>query len=329
MTIALVTGVSGQDGFYLAQRLLAEGLRVVGVDRNPASGHGVGMPEGLQIEAGDLTDSARMNAILDSVQPDVVFNLAGLSSVARSWEDPHLAAEVSGLAAVMLMQHCYELQERLGKPVRFVQASSAEIFGQPAQTPQTEDTPIAPINPYGAAKAFAHLSARVYRGRGLHCSSLILYNHESPLRPTTFVTRKITQGVAAIAAGQQSELRLGNLDAVRDWGWAPDVVDAMVRAAQSPTADDYVIATGTGHTVREFVEAAFAAAGIRDWEQHVTIDPAFFRPVDATETIGDASKALRQLGWHPTVTFDEIVTAMVRHDLDLLGVEDSTVGDRT
>ena len=199
--------------------------------------------------------------------------------------------------------------------VRLVQASSAEIFGEAAHAPQTEDTAVTPVNPYGAAKAFAHLSARVFRQRDLHVSSAILYNHESPRRHPRFVTRKITSTAAAIARGDADELVLGNLDARRDWGWAPDYVDAMVRAARADEPGDYVVATGTAHSVRDFVGAAFAAAGIDDWERFVRQDAAFFRPADPTELVGDASRARAQLGWAPTVEFDEIVSRMVAADL--------------
>lgn len=309
---ALVTGVGGQDGRFLARRLAEEGVEVHGVDRTRD-------PERLGPEitchTGDLADHEQMARLLDDVVPDVVYNLGGISSVAYSWSEPRRTAEVSGMAAVSLMGQCLALQERTGQQVRFVQAASAEIFGQPATSPQDEQTPIGPVNPYGAAKAFAHMSARVYRSRDLHCSSLILYNHESPERPDTFVTRKITQGAASIALGAPGPLRLGNLDARRDWGWAPDFVDAMVRAAGADEADDYVIATGVSHSVREFVAAAFTAAGIEAWEQHVEIDPQFFRPADATELVGDATKARERLGWQPTVPFEQIVARMVEADI--------------
>jgi GDPmannose 4,6-dehydratase len=190
------------------------------------------------------------------------------------------------------------------------------MFGEAESAPQDESTPIRPINPYGASKALAHLSAGVYRARGLHASSLILYNHESPLRPPSFVTRKITQGAVAIAKGQASELRLGNLDARRDWGWAPDYVAAMVLAATHPEPGDYVIGTGAAHSVRDFVAAAFTAAGVSDWDQYVVQDPAFYRPVDPTMALANPAKAQRDLGWQPTVGFDEIVARMVAVDLN-------------
>ena len=211
--------------------------------------------------------------------------------MARSWSEPDLTARVNGLAAVALMESAAQVQAKTGRQVRFVQASSAEIFGDPATSPQDENTPIRPVNPYGAAKAYAHLMVEVHRRRDLHAVSAILYNHESPRRPTSFVTRKITSTVAAIARGRAAGLTLGNLDARRDWGWAPDYVDAMVRALRADSARDYVIATGVGHSVRDFVAAAFAHVGIDDWSSLVHIDPEFVRPADATDLTGDATRA--------------------------------------
>jgi GDPmannose 4,6-dehydratase len=238
-----------------------------------------------------------------------------VSSVAQSWAEPDLTARVNGAAAVALLESALQAQDKHGRPVRFVQASSAEIFGEPATSPQTEDTPVRPVNPYGAAKAYAHLAVDVYRRRGLHAVSAILYNHESPRRPEQFVTRKITRGVAAIAHGRADHLTLGNLDARRDWGWAPDYVDAMVRAARADQPADYVVATGVGHTVRDFVAAAFTAAGIDDWEPLVRTDPALVRPADPADLVGDATRARTRLGWAPTVTFEELVRRMVAADL--------------
>lgn len=316
MPTAFITGITGQDGGYLAEQLLAEGSTVHGMVRDPGEIEQVAHAyPGVHVHVADLIDAGAVASLIDRVEPDEIYNLAGISSVARSWQEPLATGEVSGLAAAGLLQAGWELAERLGRPVRVVQASSAEIFGNPVVSPQDEATPIAPVTPYGAAKAYAHHMARVYRGRGLHAATVILYNHESPRRPPAFVTRKITQGAALIARGEQDELALGNLDARRDWGWAPDYVDAMVRAARHPDPDDYVIATGTSHTVSEFVAAAFAAAGIEDWERYVRVDPAFVRPVEPVEQRGDSSHARRSLGWAPTRSFPEIVAAMVEADL--------------
>jgi GDPmannose 4,6-dehydratase len=202
--------------------------------------------------------------------------------------------------------------------VTFVQASSAEIFGISPDNPQTENSALRPINPYGAAKAYAHNMVAIYRALGLHSSSAILFNHESPRRPQDFVTRKISVGVAKIAAGIEDSLRLGNLDVKRDWGWAPDYVEAMIRMSDAEVADDYVVATGEAHTLRDFVVAAFEAVGIQDWENYVLIDPSLVRPADIPEMRGDPTKAAETLGWRPSVPFLEIASRMVQHDLEIV-----------
>jgi len=306
---AFITGVGGQDGSYLAERLLADGLEVHALVLE-ADGDPVHCPDEVVLHVGDVADVEATRRLVREVAPQEVYNLAAISSVAQSWDEPDRTAHVNGQAAVALMESA-----RLVGGVRFVQAASAEIFGEPAESPQTEATRVAPVNPYGAAKAFAHLSAGVFRQRDLHVSSLVLYNHESPRRPERFVTRKITSTVAAIARGEADELVLGNIDARRDWGWAPDYVDAMVRAATADEPADYVVATGRAHSVRDFVAAAFAAAGVGDWEPLVRQDAAFFRPVDPTELVGDATRARAVLGWEPTVAFEEIVARMVAADL--------------
>ncbi|WP_243059061.1 GDP-mannose 4,6-dehydratase [Nocardioides sp. SR21] len=312
MTRAFITGISGQDGSYLAERLLAEGVEVHALahDLEP-------LPDlpGVELHRGDLSAVPDVRALLLDLAPDEVYNFAALSSVARSWEEPDLTARVNGMAAAALLESALLVQEKHGRAVRFVQASSAEIFGEPDRHPQDESTTLRPVNPYGAAKAYAHLMVDVYRRRDLHAVSAILYNHESPRRPEQFVTRKITATVAAIAQGRADSLALGNLDARRDWGWAPDYVDAMVRAARADTANDYVIATGVAHSVRDFVAAAFTRAGIDDWQDLVVVDPEFVRPADPTELAGDATRARTLLGWEPTVDFAELVGRMVDADL--------------
>jgi len=313
VTVALVTGATGQDGSYLCERLVSEGAELHAVvAEDAADGHP--WLAAAQVHQLDLRNSARLAALVAEVTPAEVYNLAGLSSVAQSWEQPVLTAEINAVAVAVLLQACWELQQRAGGPVRVVQASSAEIFGNATESPQTERTPLAPTNPYGAAKAYAHQLVGVYRGLGLHASSCILYNHESSRRPVTFVTRKITSGVAAIARGEQQLLTLGALDVRRDWGWAPDYVDGMVRAARHTEPGDYVLATGTNHSVREFVDAAFAAVGITDWEHLVELDANFLRPVETQDTRGDATRAKTVLGWTPTVGFDELVRRMVLAD---------------
>ena len=314
MTRGFVTGVGGQDGRYLVDRLLAEGVEVHALahDAEPLPD----LPD-VELHLGDLTRADDVRRLLLDLAPDEIYNLAALSSVGRSWEEPELTHAVNGEAASQLLRSALEVQDRTGRTVRFVQASSAEIFGQPDLSPQHEDTPIRPVNPYGAAKAFAHDQVGVFRGLGLHASALILYNHESPRRPRQFVTRKITSTVAAISRGEADRLELGNLDARRDWGWAPDYVDAMLRAARADRPGDFVIATGVAHSVRDFVATAFAHAGITDWEPLVQVDRALVRPVDATELVGDASRAAKALGWTPTVDFADVVARMV--DADLAG----------
>ena len=316
---ALVTGATGQDGSYLVEQLLAEGAEVHALVRDEDGAHGAtSLPPGVHAHVADLTDGRALEDVVARVAPGELYNLGGLSSVALSWEEPALTAQVTGVAVGYLLRAAFELQERTGEPVRVVQASSAEIFGHAVQVPQDEDTPVRPLTPYGAAKAYAHHLVGVYRARGLHASACILYNHESPRRPEAFVTRKITAGAARIARGLQDGLAMGNLDARRDWGWAPDYVSAMVLAARADAARDYVVATGVAHSVRDFVAAAFRAAGIDDWESRVTLDPRFARPSDAPEQVGDAGRARELLGWAPTVDFDEIVRRMVENDLALL-----------
>lgn len=315
----LVAGASGQDGSYLCEQLLAEGSVVHALHHaatSPPFADDDGWPGHVTWHDGDIADAARVSGLIAEVQPDEVYNLAGISSVAQSWEMPVLTAQVTGVGAAALMQAAWQQQEKSGRAIRMMQASSAEIFGSPDHSPQTEDTRIAPASPYGAAKAYAHLMAGVFRTRGLGVSTCILYNHESPRRPTTFVTRKITRAAADISQGRADSLALGNLDAMRDWGWAPDYVDAMVRATRCEQADDFIIATGESRSVRDFVAAAFAAAGVPDWERFVTVDPAFIRPADPTELRGDATRARTVLGWRPTVSFDEMVSRMVRADLE-------------
>ena len=306
---AFITGIGGQDGTYLAERLVDAGMEVHALVLT-AEGHPAHCPDEVVLHAGDLGDLDATRRLVQEIAPQEIYNLAAISSVAQSWDEPDRTAHVNGQAAVALMESA-----RLVGDVRVVQASSAEIFGEPSESPQTETTAIRPVNPYGAAKAFAHLSASVFRQRDLHVSSAILYNHESPRRHERFVTRKITSTVAAITRGDADELVLGNLDARRDWGWAPDYVDAMIRAARADEPSDYVVATGRVHSVREFVGAAFAAADVTDWEGYVRQDPRFFRPADPTELVGDASRAREVLGWAPTVEFEEIVARMVAADL--------------
>lgn len=314
---AVVTGITGQDGGYLAEQLAGEGATVHGVLRpgEPVPPHLTALGHALVLCELELDDEQGLGELLAGTEPDCVINLAGMSSVAQSWAEPVMTAEVNGVFVARLLEQCWQHQQRTRQELRVVQASTAEIFAGTTVSPQDETTPLSTRSPYGASKAFAHHLVQVFRARGLHASNAILYNHESPRRPRTFVTRKITSTVAAIARGEASSLILGNLDVQRDWGWAPDYVDAMLRAARAETPDDYVIATGQAHSVREFVAAAMARAGIEDWERLVRVDEAFLRPSDATVLVGDASRARERLGWAPTVPFEEVVGRLVEHDL--------------
>jgi len=315
MTVALVTGITGQDGSYLAERLLAEGVELHGMVRPGDEGS---LPAGVHGHRVDLADLGALRDLVLDVAPDELYHLAGVSSVARSWQEPVLTAELTGMATAALLDAALAAQDRSGRAVRFVQASSAEIFGEPDRVPQDESTSVRPTNPYGAAKAYAHHLIGVYRARQLHAVSAILFNHESPRRPPSFVTRKITQGAARVAVDGGGVITLGNLDARRDWGWAPDYVDALVRAMRHHTALDVVVATGQTHAVRDFAEAALRHAGVSDPAAHLATDPAFNRPTDAAQLVGDPTRARTELGWAPTRGFEEIVAAMVDHDLDLL-----------
>lgn len=316
-TRALVTGVTGQDGSYLAEDLLARGWEVHGLvrDRDGAGdgGHGSPVAAGVTLHRGDLADPGLFGRLLPASRPDVVFHLAGLSSVARSWREPGLCTEVVATATARLL----EAATRHAPSPRIVLAGSGEVFGAAGVSPQSELTPLAPASPYGAAKAAVVMLGRVYRRAGHHVSTALLYNHESPRRPRSFVTRKITSGAAAVASGRADELRLGNLSAVRDWGWAPDYVRAMLAMAVADDPDDYVVATGEARTVEDFVATAFAAAGIDDWRRVVVVDEDLFRPVDGARLVGDSTRLRSRLGWRPTVGFDEVVARMVQADLSL------------
>jgi len=319
---ALITGITGQDGGYLAERLVTEGVEVHGMvhDADPVAADFAGRHPRVCLHVGDLADHAGLARLVRDIEPDELYNLAGISSVAYSWEHPILTAELIGVAAAVLFESARAVQEDTGRRIACVQASSAEIFGDATMSPQDETTPVRPVSPYGAAKAYAHDMARVNRGAGLHVSSCILFNHESPRRPETFVTRKITSAAARISR-EGGTLVLGNLEARRDWGWAPDYVDAMIRAARHPEPDDFVVATGTTHTVAQLAEIAFRRAGIGDWRDHVTTDADLIRTADAAQQVGNAAKARLELGWAPTVTFTEIVHRMVDHDLARLAGE--------
>ena len=318
---ALITGASGQDGVYLVERLVAEGGEVHGLCHTAAGALALSahLP-GVQTLVADLADTDAVTEVVREVNPTHIFNLAGNTSVERSWQYPTETADVLGVGPVRLLDAAWKLQESSGTVIRFLQASSAEIFGDTLEVPQSEATPRRPVTPYGAAKSFAHEMIGVYRERGMMASSAILYNHESPRRPESFVARKISRGAARISLGLSDRLTLGNIDISRDWGYAPDYVDAMIRILDAPQAGDYIVATGVAHSVRQFVHSAFAHAGIDDWETYVTIDPSLYRPADPKRLVGDPAR-LKALGWEPSVQFEELVQIMVESDLESLRAE--------
>lgn len=319
MPRALVTGITGQDGLYLSELLLAKGYEVFGLIRgqnNPRLDLVRRTVPGVQILTGDLTDFSSLIRALHTAQPDEVYNLGAISFVAYSWENAHITTEVTAKGVLNLLEalrlHC----NTVGTEVRFYQASSSEMFGKVQDVPQRESTLLWPRSPYGVAKVFGHYMTINYReSYGMHASSGILFNHESPRRGPEFVTRKISQAVARISLGLQEGLVLGNLDAQRDWGYAGDYVHAMWLMLQQDTADDYVIATGETHSIRDFLDLAFTRVGISDWAPLVTQDPAFYRPAEVDLLIGDPSKARATLGWTPQVAFTDLVHMMVDNDV--------------
>ncbi len=327
MPVALVTGIAGQDGSYLAELLLAQGYEVHGVLRRTSTintwrldgvyhdPHDPGSP--FFLHYGDITDSTSLTNLLRTIKPDEVYHLAAQSHVQVSFEMPEYTADVTGTATVKLLEAIRQTSDSLGKQIKFYQASSSEMFGS-APPPQNEDTPFHPRSPYGVAKVYSYWITVNYReSYGMFATNGILFNHESPRRGETFVTRKISRAVARIAAGKQDALYLGNLDAKRDWGFAGDYVEAMWRMLQADEPDDFVIATGEAHTVREFCEHAFAHVNL-DWERYVRIDPRYFRPAEVDYLLGDPAKATRVLGWKPQLSFPELVRLMVDEDIKAL-----------
>ena len=312
---ALITGVTGQDGTYLAQLLLSRGYHVHGLVRgqnNPRLDTVARLCAGIEFIEGDLLDHSSLVAALESAQPTEVYNLGAISFVGLSFKQALLTGEITGLGVVRML----EAIRTVNPEIRFYQASSSEMFGKVRESPQTEMTAFHPRSPYGVAKVYGHYITLNYReSYGMHASSGILFNHESPRRGLEFVTRKITNAAAKIKLGLQRELALGNLDSQRDWGFAGDYVEAMHRMVQQDTPDDYVIATGVTHSVREFCEIAFSHLGL-SYEDHVVTDPRFLRPAEVDVLIGDASKARRTLGWEPRVEFRELVSMMVEADLE-------------
>ncbi len=324
MTKALITGITGQDGSYLAELLLNKGYEVCGLVRRSSS-FNTGRIDHLyrdfhdpaarlRLVYGDLNDASSLNHILRTVQPDEIYNLGAQSHVRVSFDVPEYTAEVTGLGCLRILEAIRES----GVNIKFYQASSSELYGKVVEIPQKETTPFYPRSPYACAKAFAFYTTVNYReSYGTYAVNGILFNHESPRRGETFVTRKITRGIANIKLGLQSKLYLGNLDAKRDWGFAGDYVEGMWLMLQQAEPEDYVLATGETHSVREFLDEAFEHAGL-DWKKHVEIDPRYFRPAEVDLLLGDSTKALTKLGWRPRVTFRELVHMMVDADLELV-----------
>jgi GDPmannose 4,6-dehydratase len=333
---ALITGITGQDGAYLSRLLLDKGYEVYGAFRRTSDLHlgrhkFLGIEERIKFTPVELLEFTNVYRTIEKIQPDEIYNLGAQSFVALSFEQPVFTADVSGLGVLRML----EAIKAVNPDIKFYQASSSEMFGKVNASPQNEETPFHPRSPYAVSKLFGHWATINYReSYGMFACSGILFNHESPLRGMEFVTRKITHAVARIKLGQQEELALGNLDSKRDWGYAPEFVEAMWLMLQQPEPDDYVIATGENHSVREFVEAAFGRVGVSiEWSGEgvnevgrdgasgktlVRIDPQYFRPAEVDLLIGDSSKAMEKLGWSPRTTFEDLVGKMVEHDLSLL-----------
>lgn len=331
---AFITGITGQDGSYLTELLLEKRYKVFGLVRRsskPSYGNVAHIKEKIDFCLGDLADTACINRLLKEIQPQEIYHLGSQSHVRESWEQPLATADQTGIGSLRI----FEAVRHFCPKVRVYQASTSELFGKTDGNHQNENTPIKPVNPYGAAKALAHFDAQIYRESfNLFISTGILFNHESPRRSPDFVTRKISLAVAAIKLGlkgneiphgeagrpvvnHQGKLELGNLDAKRDWGFAGDYVEAMWNILQLSKPDDFVIATGEVHTVREFCKTAFAVAGL-GWQKHVVVNPRWFRPMETGPLVGDASKARKLLGWKPKVSFKELVEMMVKSDLETL-----------
>jgi GDPmannose 4,6-dehydratase len=315
---ALITGITGQDGSYLAELLLEKGYEVHGLVRRSSSFNTWRVDHirsQLTLHYGDLVDQNSLVRTLESIAPDEVYNLAAQSHVKVSFEMPEYTTDVTAVGVLRLLDAVRELE----LPARVYQACSSEMYGKVVETPQTERTPFYPRSPYGVAKVFGYWTAVNYReSYGLHISNGILFNHESPRRGENFVTRKITMGLAAIKAEKSREIRLGNLDAKRDWGYAKDYVEAMWLMLRQDRPGDYVVATGETHSVREFLEEAFGYVGL-DWREFVVVDPKYFRPAEVDVLLGDATKAAKELGWRPRAAFRDLVRLMVDAELESLG----------
>jgi GDPmannose 4,6-dehydratase len=330
---AFITGITGQDGSYLAELLLGKGYEVHGIVRRASTFHTTRLDhikfgsderkQHLFLHYGDMTDSSNLNRVLEKVQPDEIYNLAAQSHVQISFEVPEYSAEVDGIGVLRLLDAIRETKLK----TRFYQASSSELFGKVAESSQSERTPFYPRSPYAAAKLFGYWIVVNYReAYSLFACNGILFNHESPRRGQNFVTRKVTSGVAQIIAGKADHIAMGNMDAERDWGYAPEYVEAMWKMLQAQSPVDYVIGTGRKHSVKEFIERAFAYAGL-DWSKYIRQDPRFLRPTEVDTLQADPSKAAKELGWQPKVGFEELVMVMVDADMRALGLKPVGKGD--
>lgn len=326
MKKALITGITGQDGSYLAELLISKGYEVHGIIRRASTfntsridhiyqdPHSVGKK--LFLHYGDLSDANTIRKLIYKIQPDEIYNIGAQSHVRVSFDIPEYTADVTGVGALRILEAIKDYQEYTGKKVKYYQASSSEMFGA-ALPPQNEKTPFHPRSPYGVAKVFAYWTTVNYReAYGIFAVNGILFNHESERRGKTFVTRKITDGIARIKAGLDKKIYLGNLDARRDWGYAPEYMEAAWMMMQQEMPDDYVVGTGQSHSVKDFVQEAFKCAGIGDWENYIEIDEKYYRPSEVDNLIADASKAKDKLGWEPKVKFDELVAKMVNYDIE-------------
>lgn len=325
---AFITGITGQDGSYLAELLLSKGYEVHGIMRrastfnteridpiyqDPHASH-----QRLFLHFGDLADASNLNHLLKTIEPDEIYNLGAQSHVRVSFDIPEYTSNIDALGTLRLLDAIRENKI----PTKFYQAGSSEMFGEVLETPQKETTPFNPASPYGAAKVFAHNICKIYReGYGMFICNGILFNHESPRRGKTFVTRKITTGIASILAGKTDKIYLGNLEAKRDWGYAPEYMEAIWLMLQQEKPDDYVIATGETHSIREFLDQAFSLIGISDWQKYIGIDPKYYRPVEVNSLQGDPRKAKKALGWEPKVKFKALVKMMLEADLKEAGLD--------
>ncbi len=326
--VALITGITGQDGSYLAELLISKGYMVHGLVRR-ASGFNTERIDHIfqdphiksrkiMLHFADLADASNLNNLLKKIKPDEIYNLGAQSHVRVSFDIPEYTANVTGLGTLRLLDAIREN----GIKTKFYQAGSSEMFGEVLETPQKQTTPFNPASPYGAAKVFSHHICTNYRkAYGMFICNGILFNHESPRRGKTFVTKKITRGIAQIMAGKLDKIYMGNLDARRDWGYAPEYVEAMWLMLQQDKPDDYVIATGETHSIREFLDEAFSLLGISDWSKYIVIDPAYYRPQEVDLLIGDPTKARKKMGWKPKVKFKDLVRIMIEDDLKEAGLD--------